>query len=132
MANNLTPEQDLIVRAFYVRVAQDDSLFPTNRATQRRLVGECLRLLNYVVLDGKYVTTENVKPKNYMSQGGNYECEWAADFEKAQRAISRKEKKKLREESVDEAIKNPSPDKANSSEPSESPSIWQALFRKDV
>lgn len=119
MANNMTPEQDLITRAFFTRVTQDDTLFPTNKATQRRLAGECLRLLNYVVVDGKFVDADSIGPRTYGAPFKG-ECQWAADEQKA------------REELGHEADHDTSADQTDSSEPTESTSVWKTLLREDV
>jgi hypothetical protein len=53
--NNLTPEQDLLCRDFYEKIAANDSVWPTLGKTQRVVAGALLQILGYSVASGMIV-----------------------------------------------------------------------------
>ena len=89
MANNtLTPEQDVLTRRFYLEVAQDDSLFPSNPALARQLRAIIInQILGYVVVGGAFVSPDKLEKRNYFSQGEALEDEWGPDYERAIAAL---------------------------------------------
>ena len=115
--NTLTPEQDLLTREFYSVVANDDSLFPQNPAAQRSLRGTLLTLLNYVVVDGKFVDPDSVKTRTYGSPLG-LDCEWVTDTRRAMEALNESD--------------SGSEDETDSSEPPTDTEVREAVLREDV
>ena len=107
--NNLSPEQDVLTREFYVKVATDDSLFPSNPAQARQLRAVIISLLGYAIVQGKFVSPEKVNSRSYFSQA-DYEDEWMIDYKAALAAL----------EGADEATENDtSEDEADSGESTE-------------
>lgn len=144
----MTPEQNLRIRQFYTEVVQDPTLFPGNPVGQRALANECLRLLNYVVVDGKFIDKDKVQSAKYGQQVA-YECQWEADtlaveaetpktvpaekYADAQNQIVALFRRvKQLEKELDEATQNNSADETDSSEPSEDTEVREAVLREDV
>lgn len=122
--SKLPPELDLLTREFYIRVAQDPSFFPDTPVTQRNLLAACLELLNYNVIDGKYVTPGKSYQRSLFSgECDGVVCEWKKDTLESERV--------LREEGYGEDGDQGS-DEADSSESAESAPLWQTVLRKDV
>ena len=117
MANNLKPEQDLLVRQFFVDVVQDDSVFPDAKSNQRALTTICLGLLNYVVVDGKFVSPENLKSTTY-GQKVEYEDEWIKDTKAVQERMH--------------ADTSDDPAETDSGEQTESSEVRETVLREDV
>lgn len=118
--NNLTPEQDLIVREFYEKVVlPDPGLFVNANLTQRQALHLCLNLLGYVVVQGKHISVDKWKATSYKFGGSTesvYVDEYDTDKEAAHEAANKD---------------TPRPE-TDSGKPSESPSVRQTIFRKDV
>lgn len=116
--NSMTPEQDLLTREFYSTVACDANLFPQDPVGQRNMIQCLLRLLNYQVIDGKYITPGKVLSKTL---GGkvNVDCEWDAD---TQRTL----------EALNGSNNDTSTPETNSGESSTYSKIRKAVLREDV
>lgn len=128
MANNpLTAQQDLLVREFYVEVAEKaEALLPNSPVFARQLRSICLLLLNYdQIASGAFITKGTVVQMPYGSQDFSaYPDEWAADFDAAVAAIAQGES--------DEAGYDTNTSEASASEPSTYSKVREALFPKDV
>ena len=116
----MTPEQNLLIRQFYVEVANDESIFAGKNTTQKAVKGMCLDLLGYVLIKGKYVPVEKFKGASLTyGQQADYQCSWESDT----RAI---------EELINETNNSKSSSTASSSEPTENTEIREAVLREDV
>ena len=117
-ANTLTPEQDLITRAFYTQVLGDETLLPGNPVVMGKGVALCRQLLNYDVIEGCHVECNQERTLKF----GNVEQvkdEWADDTRRA-------------EDAVKKANKNTNTRKANSSKSAKSTKVRKAVLPKDV
>jgi hypothetical protein len=123
--NNLTPEQDVLTREFYVQVALAPNTLPDNPALKRQLGAICLNMLNYNRLtDGRFISKGKKIKMAYGQQPSleEYPDEWAEDY---QAALQGMEKEEI-------TLENKGENKADSSKSSKSSKIWKALFPKDV
>jgi hypothetical protein len=83
--NNLTPEQDILARRFFLEVAQEPGLVPNSPPLEQQLRAILLAILNYQQLpNGNFVKrgTEIILPFG-SSDYSAYPCEWAADYQRA-------------------------------------------------
>jgi len=115
--NRMTPEQDLLTRQFFAEVSQDPSLFPDTPVTQRDLIRTLLYLLNYQVIDGKFVEKSKSVKRPYMGTA-QVDCEWDADVRRAEEALNEGN--------------SGSQDEADSGEPSTDTEVREAVLRQDV
>lgn len=83
--NSLTPEQDVLTRAFWQKVANDPDIFPTEQVSARRLRRLILDLLNYDVLpNGAFIQRgSKVQVKLGDTTYSNYPCQWERDTRRA-------------------------------------------------
>ena len=84
--NNLTPEQDLLARAFYEQIGLNAEAFlPNHPATARQLRAIVLDMLGYIQLPtGARVAKETeIKGRFGTNIYEGYEDEWEADKAKA-------------------------------------------------
>jgi hypothetical protein len=91
--NNLTPEQDILARRFFLEVAQEPGLVPNSPPLEQQLRAILLAILNYQQLpNGNFVKrgTEIILPFG-SSDYSAYPCEWAADYQRAVDALSLEE-----------------------------------------
>lgn len=116
--NNLTPEQDLLTREFFQKVSNDPALFPSDPVGQRNMNQCILRILNYVYIEGAYITPGKVIKRSF-SETAHAECEWEADTNRAMEAI-------------DEANNSKSTNQADSSESATDTEVREAVLREDV
>jgi hypothetical protein len=125
--NNLTPEQDYITRQFYANVAANPDLFPQDPVGQRNMIGVLLRLLNYTIVNGKFVEIGTVTSKTL---GGTVEvtCEWDDDMRRAIDALDSTEL----EGAINEASNSTSTSEADSSVEAEDSEVRETLLREDV
>jgi len=120
MANNsMTPEQDLITREFFQKVANDASLFPEDPVGQRNMNQVIMRLLGYVYVNGCYVSPDKVKTRA-IGAAPDVTCEWTEDTLRAQEALS------------DEEDNGTSTGEADSSEPTTDTEVRETVLREDV
>jgi hypothetical protein len=91
--NNLTPEQAVRTREFYMQVAQVPGLFPNDPVGQRNMQAAIIRLLGYVVVCGKFVSPEKAKSVKMSFWGkpvtaAELEDEWNSDYQRELDAIN--------------------------------------------
>jgi hypothetical protein len=113
--NALTPEQDILVRRFYVEVAEvAEGLLPDSPASARTLRGVLLQLLNYDQLpSGAFIEKgKDISIPYGSTDYSAYPCEWEKDFEKA--------------------INNLGSDQTSTSEPAPNTTLWEAVLPKDL
>lgn len=115
--NRMTPEQDILTREFYSMVANDPSLFPNEPIDQRSLHGILLKLLNYTIIDGKFVTPEKVSTRKY-GEPVQASCEWDADTKRVLEALNESD--------------SGSEDEADSGVATEDSEVREAILREDV
>lgn len=111
--NGLTPEQDLLVREFYVNIAtKAEGLLPNAPAYGRQLRAICLLLLNYDQLrSGAFITKgQTISVAFGSTDYSAYKDEWQDDYDRAVRAIA--------EGVVDETNNDQDTSEAGASEPS--------------
>jgi len=116
-SNQMTPEQDVLTREFLQQVVFDRGLMTRAGVSGRTLQGACLELLNYVIIDGKYVDKALVKNRPFYGQL-ELDCEWEQDTRRSMEAL-------------DESNSS-GEDEANSSEPSTDTEVREAVLREDV
>lgn len=130
--NNLTPLQDVLTREFLIEVADAENVFSNNPARKRTLIGLMYELLNYQVLaDGRCVSKDK---KVTFQLGGppsheKYPNEWDEDYNLALSLLKGETRAKKKE--------RPTADdnytyEADSGEQTKNPSLWKALFSKDL
>lgn len=113
----MTPEQNLLIRKFYVEIAQDSSLFAGKNTTARQAAGICLDLLGYVLIKGKYVPIEKLKKSSpTYGQWVDYECEWESDTRRVEDEVNNRE----------------SALEASGGESSEDTEVRETILREDV
>jgi hypothetical protein len=90
--NNLTPEQAVLAREFYMKVAQVPGLFPNDPVGQRSMQATIIRLLGYVVVRGKFVSPEKAQSVKVSFLGNvladKLEDEWQDDYQRELDAIN--------------------------------------------
>lgn len=87
--NNLTPEQDLLTRRFYVEVAERSGLIPDSAVAMRTLRAILLELLNYDQLpNGNFVEKGKARTVKF-GQSLDLPNEWPADTRRAEDAVKR-------------------------------------------
>ena len=125
--NNLTPEQDLLVREFYVEIGMKaDDLFAAAPTSARNLRSLLLELLNYdQIANGAYITKGTVVKMEFGTKDlSAYPDEWAADYDRSVAAIALGE--------TDEADSVEDDVEASTGSPSSNTSLRETLFPKDV
>lgn len=110
--NNLTPEQDLLTREFFQRVASDESLFPDDPVGRRNMLACIVRLLGYTGTTNKTVRFGQTSVSDITE-------EWAADEARAREALN-------------EASNGADSDEANSGESPESSEVRETVLREDL
>lgn len=87
-ANKLTPEQDINVRSIFRIIADDPTLM--SKQSRSKIISTLLKELNYTMLsNGKFIDRQKLVTVRFGSTDMDaYECEWAADEEKALEAIA--------------------------------------------
>jgi hypothetical protein len=133
--NNLTPEQDLLVREFFVEVAEKfESLQPDAGAYGRQLRAICLLLLNYDQLpNGSFVTKGTPIAREYGTRDyDDYPDEWQADFAAAVAKVATLEGRVEYEEEQNNEVEAEDTSETSTSEPSENTSVWKTILSKDV
>lgn len=90
-ANKLTPEQDITLRKFFKAVADDDTFMSAQ--SRSYIMRAILKELNYQWLpNGAFITSGTpISVKFGTTNTDAYECEWAADEERAIEAITLKD-----------------------------------------
>ena len=116
--NNMTPEQDLLTREFFRQIVQNNSLFPTDPASQRAMAGAVLQLLNYDYVGGAYVQKGEQRSRPFSGQQ-DLICEWAADEQRSMEALN-------------ETNQGTSTPEAYSGEQATDTEVRQAVLREDV
>lgn len=113
--NNLTPTDDLLVREFYTKILGNADLFTGRDVGRKQALRLCLDLLNYTIVDGKFIARD--RQISYpFGRRPEVECEWEEDTRRAQ----------------DEANQGNSTGEADSSEPTESAEVREAVLSEDV
>jgi hypothetical protein len=121
--NNLTPEQDIIVREFFAKVALVPDILEGNPADMITVRNVCLILLNYeLTQDGRFIERKSVRTARWGTAPENMggACEWEDDYRSATRSAT------------DEPIKIESPVETSTSKPSTYSKIRKAIFPEDV
>lgn len=119
--NNLTPEQDLITRAFFQEVLSDDRLFADTSVGRNKARALCLNLLNYAMIHGKFVEFKRAsKLTHSLGRQPEAECEWNEDTKRTVKEFTRA------------SASGEDSSKANSSKSPEGAALWKAIFPKDV
>jgi len=116
--NNMTPEQDLIAREFFQKVANDPALFASDKVGQRRMNSVILQLLNYDYVAGAFVTRGMALTSPIGGQP-DVTCEWEADNRRAWEAVHGKDN-------------DTSDDQADSSESATDTEVRETVLREDV
>lgn len=114
-SNNLTPQQDLLIRKFYERIATNDQLFAQDPVGQRNLKVLIMRLLGY-----DKPTTKTYRFGETPSR--DISAEWEADRERAKEAAY----------AIFYETYSPSADETNSSESGESAPVRPRILPEDV
>lgn len=124
--NDLTPEQDLLVRRFYKEIAiRLEQMLPSTPVSGRTTRRTCLDLLNYDIIgSGAYIKKGSQITIEYGSQDySKYPDEWPADEARALKAI---------EEAGNETSDDPNTSEASPSESTESTEVRKTLLREDL
>ncbi len=133
--NNLTAEQDLLVREFFVEVAEKfESLQPDAGSYGRQLRAICLLLLNYDQLpNGAFITKGTVVSRTFGSDDYSaYPDEWQVDYDAAVAKLATLEGRLEAEEEQEDETEAEDTGETSTSEPSENPPVWKTLLSKDV
>lgn len=86
--NGLTPEQDLLTRAFYTEVLSDETLLLDNPVVRGKGFALCRLLLNYDVIDGCHVAAD-VQRTHKFGVPIEVVDEWADDTRRAHDAANK-------------------------------------------
>lgn len=103
--NNLTPEQDLLCRRFYIEVAEKaEALLPDTPVHAQRLRRTILMLLNYRQLpNGAFVQADKAISRSFGNPDYSaYTCEWADDAQRAWEALALEDEQEYTDEPEDE------------------------------
>lgn len=120
--NDLTPQQDIATRQFFMLVVQD--LVKKNPSLARALTISCLDLLNYDLIDGKFVTrvTDHARVRPYgNSDFKDLKCEWVKDYTAALKAGG-KDVQRNHQDSID----------PSASVEAESAEVGEAVLQREV
>lgn len=131
MANNdLTPEQDLLVRRFYKEIAIHlEQMLPSTPVSGRTTRRTCLDLLNYDIIgSGAYITKGTQVSIEYGSKDYSaYPDEWDADLRRALEATGQTTEAPVHETGNDTDTSQTRP-----SESTKSTEVRKTLLRKDL
>lgn len=124
--NNLTDEQEMLVRQFFLEFQDKKDLFASAPSVHRALLGGCLHLLDYTVVDGKFIGKDQMEGiMRKIGEPAMVKCQWNLDTERLARRLGK--------EAKDEATNNDTgADQTDSSEQATSAKVRKALFRKDL